>query len=310
MKQISVSLWNKLGSIQLTVVLSLLLTVDLAVGSLCLERHTTLFSPLNDTSLSAWIGTYGINNLSHTLWFFALLILLALLCINTFICTTDRVVVLIRSRKHFTLQRIFFRSAPHLMHYAMIITLAGYLCSYLFSQVIAVCTLTPGASMTLPGRETVIITLESFEPLYYRGERLDSFKNRVITPQAWLRLSCGSRQEVSVSLKEQNSAVADRRGSSVEVPCNNLVESRVLLTYNSPVRFRGYGIFMKGFSPDKEGGMASNVRIDMTIRRDPGVHIYLAGILFFTAGLAIYMCELIFFKNLKRGESRNSYGKM
>lgn len=265
MKYLSTLIWHKLGSIHLTIVISLLLAVDLSFGYICLKQHVTLFSPLNETGLFEWSKTYGYNNLGLTFWFFALLLFLALLCLNTFICTTDRVVALLGSRRHFAPRQLFFRFAPHVMHYALIITLAGYLCSYLFSEVTAVRTLTPGTSMTLPGTEATV-TLKEFEPVYYEGERLESFKNRVIYPQALLRLNCGS------------------------------TDRSVLLAYNSPVRFKGYGIFLKNFTPStKGGGMNPQRRIDITIRKDPGVYIYLAGILLFTSGLFMYMGEYIFF---------------
>lgn len=254
-----------MGSIHLTVVISFLLTVDLSFGYICLEQHTTLFAPLNETGLFEWSKTYGYNNIGLTFWFFVLLLLLALLCLNTFICTTKRVMALLRSRKHFTPRHLFFRFAPHVMHYALIITLAGYLCSYLVAEVTAIRTLTPGGSMILPGTEATV-TLKEFEPVYYQGERLESFKNRVIYPQALLGLTYGS------------------------------TEKNALLAYNSPVMFKGYGIFLKNFTPaTKGGGMNPKKRIDITIRKDPGVYIYLAGILLFTAGLFMYMGEYIFF---------------
>jgi len=269
MMRIITTLWNKAGSIHLTVVLCLLLTVDLAFGYICLNRNTTLFAPLNDIGLAEWMGTYGRYNLEKTAWFFILMLLLGLLCLNTFVCTTERVLRLLRfraqqPRSHRGL-RFYFRFAPHVMHYAVIIMLAGYLCSYLFAHVLDTRTLIPGASMSLPGSKARI-EFSAYEPQYYSAGRLESFKDRVLKPVARLRLVNGGHRETAV------------------------------LGYNRPVWFKGYGIFMKSFAPKSKGGMGMKVRINLSIRKDPGVLLYLAGMAFFTAGMALYVTEWIFFK--------------
>jgi hypothetical protein len=254
---------EKLGSIHLTVVLCLLLTADLAWGYLCLNRHVTLFAPLNDIGLTAWLHTYGRHNLSHTAWFFFLMGLLALLCINTFVCTTEWVIRMVRKRERFGPRRLLFKLAPHVMHYAMIVILAGYLCSYLFSSVLDTRTLVPGKSITLPD-SAAQITFTAFHPTYYQGEKLPAFKNRVLHPNVDLTLTDGTQKH-----------------------------SRVL-SFNRPVRFKGYHIVLKSFSPKKKGGgMSKRVRVNLSIRKDPGVGFYLAGVVLFTLGLLIYIFDWI-----------------
>lgn len=261
LKNLLNQIWNKLGSIHLTVVLCLLLTADLAWGYLCLNRRVTLFSPLNDIGLAAWLDTYGRHNLAHTAWFFLLLGLLTLLCINTFVCTTERVIWLIRKRERFSLRRLLFKFAPHVMHYAMIVILAGYLCSYLFSQVLEPRTLVPGKSMTLPGTQAQI-TFTGMKPVHYKGDGLPAFKNRVLQPNAGLTLINGHRKQSKI------------------------------LSINRPVRCEGYNIILKSFSPKKKGGgMSKRVRINLSIRKDPGVRFYLAGVVLFTLGLLIYLFD-------------------
>lgn len=251
-----------MGSLHLTLVLCALLTMDLAIGYLCLHGRTTLFAPLNDIGLSAWVETYGRHNLAASAWFFALLGLLTVLCVNTFVCTTDRVAALLRARARFPRRRFWFKLAPHIMHYALIVILLGYLASYLFSQVLPTRTLVPGASLALPGT-TGRVTLESFDPVFYTGDRLEFLQDRVIQPRATLRLSDGE---------------SDRTA---------------LLTGAGPVRFKGYGLFLKDFSPDRKGGMMTRVRVDLHVRRDPGVPLYLAGIALFSVGLVLYLMDWI-----------------
>ncbi|WP_231717158.1 hypothetical protein [Desulfosarcina ovata] len=255
-------LWHKLGSIHLTVGVCLALTADLAVGYACLNRKTFIFQPLNDIGLASWIQTYGRHHFIHTAWFFILLGLLTLLAINTLVCTTQRMVWLVARRRHFRWYRFVFKLAPHIMHYALIVILTGYLCSYLFAQVLDVRTLIPGVAISLPGNSSARIVMTDFEPVYYEADRLPAFKGRVLSPRAILQLIDASGQR------------------------------RAVLTATRPLRFNGYGIFLKDFSPKKkDGGMNRCVRVDITIRNDPGVRLYLAGILLFSLGLAMYLME-------------------
>ena len=55
--------------------------------------------------------------------------LLALLAINTFVCTTNRVVQLLAAKGSAGRMRLALKLAPHIMHYGLIVILAGYLAS-------------------------------------------------------------------------------------------------------------------------------------------------------------------------------------
>lgn len=258
--------WTALGSLQLTVVVCLLLAGDLVWGYFCLHGRAALFAPLNEIGLALWLATYGRFNLIHTAWFILLLGLLGLLGVNTFVCTTDRVIRLVRRRARYTPQRFVFKFAPHIMHYAVIVLLCGYLSSYLFARVLDTRTLLPGTSVTLPGT-TAQVHFDAFDPIYYVGERLPAFTNRVLKPRAHLLLTKDGKQE------------------------------QATLAHGRPVRFAGYGIFLKNFTPKKKsGGMSRPIRIDVSIRKDPGVPLYLAGMLLFTLGLGLYLVDWMFLK--------------
>ena len=270
MKSVLRTLWRRLGSIHLTVALCLVLTLDLFWGYLCLKDHSMIFAPMNDMGLAAWVTTYGRHNLVYTAWFFILLALLAVLCLNTFVCTTDRVTVLLGRRAHLGGNRLLLKLAPHLMHYALILILVGYLGSYLFARVLDMRTLVPGVPMVLPGT-TARVTFTAFDPVYYRGERLPAFKNRVLQPRARLTVT--------------NAAQTDQR----------------ILSVNRPVWVKGYGIFLKNFSPKTgTGGMVRRPRVDVSIRKDPGVRLYLVGIALFTVGLGVYLVEWVFIRGSNR----------
>jgi hypothetical protein len=260
------TLWHKAGSVRLTVVLCLLLAADLAWGYFCLKDRCPLFAPLNEVGLAAWIDTYGRHNLIHTAWFFILLELLAVFGLNTSVCTTDRVAALLGRRTQMGASRLFFKLAPHLMHCALILILAGYLGSYLFARVLDTHTLVPGGSMTLPDT-AVQVAFIAFDPVYYPGERLPAFKNRVLEPRARLAVTKAGQTDERV------------------------------LSLNRPVWVNGYGIFLKEFAPrTRSGGMGRRPRIDVSIRKDPGVRLYLTGIVIFTFGLGVYLVEWVFIR--------------
>ncbi len=272
MKPFLKTIWRFFGSMNLTVVLCLMLMADLGCGYLCMRRHTGVFSPLNDIGLWHWLGTYGTASPSVTAWFFLLILLLTLLGINTFVCTTERLLVLGRARKNMPLLRFTLLLAPHIMHYAVILMLSGYLCSYLTSRVIPVKTL-------LPGRPAVIrelgltLTMEKLELDYFSGNRMPFFQGYAMDARATLLISDG----------------ADFR--------------RATLGINRPVRIAGLGIFLTDFSPRKKnGGMKwASDRVDVTIREDYGVYFYLAGMLLFFIGLVLYVYDILYFKLLKKG---------
>lgn len=269
MTHIITQFWYALASIRLTIVLCLLLTVNLTWGYFCLHGNAPLFMPMNDMGLIPWAATYGRSSLLLTAWFFLLLVLLTLLACNTFTCTTDRVFLLLRASKTSTPMRLIFKLAPHLMHYALIIILVGYLCSYLFSQVLTGQTLVPGTHLSLPGTKGQV-TFTSFAPEYYQGQRLDYFTDHILTPRAHLLLSS--------------------EGSTREA----------ILTATRPVRFQGYTLHMVNFAPKSQGGMNMHTRIDLHIRKDSGVFLYLTGMALFSLGLALYVYEWIVFKEVNK----------
>ncbi len=255
--------WRALASIDLTIILCLLLTADLVWGYFLMNGNTSLFSPLNDMGLWPWLRSYGRYNLAHTGWFFLLLPLLTLLALNTFACTTSRVLHLLAGRASGRWRRLAPQLAPHIMHYGLIIILTGYLASYLCSHVLPGITLTPGSRLSLPGAGDQVI-LQAFEPVYYHGDRLDFMKDEVIDARAQLLLDDGAARHEAT------------------------------LTFTRPVWFGGYSLHLLNFAPKSlNGGMKLKTRIDLHVRKDPGVTLYLAGIALFTMGLLLYLYDWI-----------------
>ena len=175
-------LWNQAGSPNLTVVLCGLLTLDLAWAYFGLEKNLPIFAPMGDVGLHKWLLTYARYNFRESVWFLLMLVLLVLLAINAFVCTTERMARLIR-RRNWKLRSI----GPHIMHYAVLVILLGYLGSYLFSSGYPGHALKPGARLDLPEGGGQIIFL-SAEPIVYHGERMSFFDNYILDPGIRLRL--------------------------------------------------------------------------------------------------------------------------
>ncbi|MDR2786927.1 MAG: hypothetical protein LBD06_00960 [Candidatus Accumulibacter sp.] len=254
-------IWNRAGRTDVMVALCGLLTLDLAWAYFSLEKNLPIFAPMGDVGLRKWLLTYARHNLGESAWFLLMLVLLALLAVNTFICTTDRMARIVR-RKNWKLRSL----GPHIMHYAVLVILSGYLLSYLFSSSYPGNALKPGAGLDLPGGGGRIIFL-GVDPIVYRGERLGPFDGYIFDPGIRLRL---------VSEDETR---------------------EVKLAFNSPVWFKGYDIHLIDFFPRKANRNRSFRRIKLIIRRDPSSAVYLSGLGLFFIGLILYGVDMLSRKN-------------
>ena len=253
-------LWKALASIHLSLILCLLLAADAVWGYACIHRQTALFIPLNDMGLIPWTRTWGQSAPATSAWFFLLLILLALLALNTLACTLERLRQLWAVRTQFSLCRFLGKLGPHIMHLSVLLILLGYLASYTLAKT-EHGVLLPGRSLDLPGNAGKL-HFTAFAHEAYQGKRMPLFQGEVIRPKALLRLEAadGTVREAA-------------------------------LGFNRPVRLGGWSVHLEEFAPKHSGGMGLKPRIDLKMRRDPGVRLYFAGILLFCLGLGLYLPE-------------------
>lgn len=263
MSPVVVRLWRALSSIRLTVAICWLLAADLGYGYFSLRDRLEIFTPMSDVGLLEWLRTYGTANPAHTLWFFAMLGLLAALSVNTMVCTSERVVRILAARP--ACRELPFRLSPHLMHYAVLIILGGYLASYLLATSDTGRALRPGEAFTLPGTGTQI-QFHDFSPELLRGKRIEAFENYVIRPNAQLTIHRAEGDENAV------------------------------LNFNDPLRVDGYGVYLSDFQPRKPGKGMGRKYVSLIVRRDPSAVVYRFGMAVFVFGLALY----VFGRKLKR----------
>ena len=259
-----VSAWNWSARPSLTFYLLLGLVLDLLAGFFIFQAHPQHFGPLNRLSLMDWIATYGLHNLHTTWWFFAFLLLLAGLVLNSLACTVNRLAAWARPGKT-PADRLghWLALAPHLMHIAFIVILASHLVNYVVGVNDQNNILRQGDSLRLPG-SNIQLRLDGVENDFYHGQRLKFYQKRPLS------------QRVRLTFSE-----ADGRQSAKD------------LGVNSPIWHAGYSIHLKAYAPDHEGGMKRTPFVNLIIRKDPGIRLFVAGTALFVVGLLAYLAQIL-----------------
>ena len=270
-------IWNALGSIHLTLTLIGLMTADLVLGFFMLRKHGHIFHPLNDLGFVKWAATWGRESIGVSAWLFILVGLLALLSLNTFVCTTDRVIVLWRHRRHFAGPwRFLLRLGPHIMHYSMLLMFTGYLFSYVLGTSYPAQVLLPGKQIRVAG---VDIALDRLDISYHgRDEALRVAKKA---------------KDVRVLLTFSGN------GETRTVP----------MGFNRPARFQGLSAHLMNFAPKSSSGMKRRKYITMIVKHDPGTGFYFCGMFLFTAGLFLYAWDKILPGLVRKGTKINIPGR-
>lgn len=253
-------IFRALGSLRLSLILFFLLSLNLLVGYFCLEGNTVIFFPLNEVGLMSWLGTYGLQNLSYTFWIYLLLPLLSLLAINTLVCTLIKLKGLAQ-KKGLRLGHFATRLSLliHLIHLAVILMLAGYLVSYTLGETRQGLVLAPGKEVSL-GEEGIMLRLDAMELIPYEADRIASFTDRNLNVAA-----------------------------TVTVSGPGLVEKQLGLGINRPALVAGRLLLLERFNPKYQGGMSNAPYLVITVRKDYGGFISLAGMLAFSLGLMGYL---------------------
>ena len=255
-----IRVWNRLGSLRLSIWLFALLAVDLCIGYLCLEGRTVVFQPMNDVGLVQWLKTYGVNQLSVTAWFFLLLPLLLALAVNTLICTTSKLYSLVPKVVNCSLNNGYrLTLSIHLIHLGVVVMLTGYLVSYSLGTVYPSITITLHNQAHIPD-STITLALTELALIPYTSGRIPSFTNRYINAEARILVHSPGKSdhEVAVAL-------------------------------NRPAYVQGYTLLLKRFNPGSAGSMSSAKYIVLDIRRDFGGLVTLFGMGGVIAGLLGYL---------------------
>ncbi len=166
-------LWNFFASVRLTIVLTVLICLVSAWGSLIAIGNARFFGELDRAVLLPWLASAGIGRLDLTLWIFALVFLTALFALNTAVCTADRIYSIVKSRLPY---RAFF---PHMVHIGFLVALLGHLVGSVwgfrsYGNVVFKGSLTP-----VPHERGLSVRLDGFEARPSVAGELESLKTSV-----------------------------------------------------------------------------------------------------------------------------------
>ncbi len=248
-----------LGNLRFARWLLFLISIDLFIGSMLYHYKSGVFVSLNKQSLFEWIQTYGLNNMEVTWWFFLFVIFMFLIGVNTFFCTIERTWLIVRRYKKMKGgNSLLLILSPHIMHLSFIVLLLGYFFLYSFGINSYNNIIKPGFPVKIKGTEMKINFLsfkaEPYESKLYRG-----LKKKYIDPH------------VEVAIEEG---------------CTTI---RKVLSINSPIYHRGYSIHIEAFNPKSNKSMSAETWVNLTIRKNAGIPMFIIGVVLFLFGTALYI---------------------
>jgi cytochrome c biogenesis protein ResB len=108
-------------SLKTTVWTLLVLIVLFFVGSYMMPARREVFAPMNDDILIHWVENSALTNIRDTWWFFAALLGLVLLTINTAVCSIQAV------KGRWSRADFFIRISPQVIHIGFLFMLLAHL---------------------------------------------------------------------------------------------------------------------------------------------------------------------------------------
>lgn len=108
-------------SLKTTVWLLSALIILFFAGSYLMPAHREVFGPMNEALLFDWMQEVAVPNLWSTWWFFASLVLLILLTVNTLVCSINAV------KGKWSRSDFLLRIAPQIMHGGFLFILLAHL---------------------------------------------------------------------------------------------------------------------------------------------------------------------------------------
>jgi len=256
------NIWNFAGKWSLSVYLLFGIAIDLIIVSVVMKQHESVFSSLGRVMLQEWISTYGMGNLNITWWFYLSILLLFLLAVNTFVCTTKGVVSILRRRSSMGRKAFFLRLSIHIMHASFILVLAAHLVSHITGVNLPNNILLKGRAISVCSSD-LKVELKDLKVEFEKGTYFKTLEGNVKDASAIL------------SFTDSGKNVQER-----------------LISCNRPVLFGGLSFHLGDFSPKSEGSKLTPY-IKLIIKKDPGVRLQVAGVALFSIGLFVYLLFVI-----------------
>ena len=245
-------LWDIIGNVYLSVYLIVGIVINGGILYFLIKNYPHLFAPINNIGLIEWAKTYGLSYMKYTCYFFLFLFFLLLFCINMFICTTQKIISIFKKSYKNKLSRL----SPHIMHYAVILILSGFLINYLFSKTNTI-ILVPNIKRCV--FNNICLSLQDLNIKYSHTKRLFFWDKRAI--------SCNAKIKIEGFKNTSYKTIG----------------------INSPGIYKIYSLHLRDFSPKITSGMSSKEYVVLTVKKDYGIFFYLSGTFMFIFGLLIYV---------------------
>jgi cytochrome c biogenesis protein ResB len=150
-------IWNFLSSTILTIVLAILICLNAIWGSILTVRSPEFYRSLDQEILLPKLFSFGTEWLGYTLWIYILIVLVAFFALNTFVCTTDRIISIYRSKSPW--QSIL----PHIVHIGFLIAMVGHLLGSAYGFKTPENFIMEGDSISVPTRDGLKVRLDKVD---------------------------------------------------------------------------------------------------------------------------------------------------
>ncbi len=166
-------IWSFFASTGLTVTLAVLVCIVTAWGSITVVRNQRFFQEIDHRIFLPWLFRHGTESPGLTLWMFVLVLLISLFAVNTFVCTADRLRVIIRNRRGY---RAFL---PQVVHIGFLVALAGHLVGSTFGFRSPGVVLAQGRAVPVPHTADLSVRLDDVDVAFTPRGGLDRLSTRL-----------------------------------------------------------------------------------------------------------------------------------
>ncbi len=185
-------LWEFLGNTTLSLWLLGAGVVLFITGSVISDMNFSFFASMNDMPLQEWVARNMTDNWLITWWLPLLLVDLALLALNTLVCTIERIRVLIPRFREERSFKVFHALMPSLVHVFFLVIMAGHLMTFTLGSWQRI-PLVQGEEISI-GTDKNPFLVESIHHEYYPGK--SNLSNRIKQTHVLLK---GSDKNIDIS---------------------------------------------------------------------------------------------------------------
>jgi hypothetical protein len=176
-----------MGDLRLTFWLLVSVAAALFIGTLISFRHFAFFGSMNETRVQEWLATHFVKSMHLSWWIPLLFLAMALLGINTFVCTCTRIASLLSKRNEMSFRNFLFSITPSIIHGLFLIIIFGHLVTFTMGEWLRV-PIAKGAEVSLVRGDTPLVVKEIHHE-YFPGN--SGLRNRISRSRVTLENDSG-----------------------------------------------------------------------------------------------------------------------